>query len=127
MLFNKKYTKALSKVESECDFELWENGELRLYILRKRVTRRTIIHLEESGDIVWEQLYPFGGMSNPRREKRIVLKPASQGKPKTAVLYRGTPLLIRGLDNGRFASKPERLKDGAVLFMSLRAYKREFL
>ena len=52
------------------------NISVNLYISRKRATKSTHIHCAESGDIIWEQFYPFGGMSRPAREKKYVLKPA---------------------------------------------------
>ena len=47
---------------------------VNLYVSKKRATKATHIHCTESGDIMWEQFYPFGGMSRPSREKKYVLK-----------------------------------------------------
>ena len=54
------------------------NISVNLYISKKRATKATHIHCAESGDIIWEQFYPFGGMSIPAREKKYVLNPACE-------------------------------------------------
>ncbi len=75
-----------------------------LYISKKRATKATHIHCTESGDVIWEQFYPFGGMSRPAREKTYVLKPICDKIAITIVIIRGTPSNITGLDNGIFKS-----------------------
>ena len=77
---------------------------VNLYISKKRATRATHIHCTEGGDIMWEQFYPFGGMSRPAREKTYVLKPLCDKNAITVVIIRGTPGNITGLDNGIFKS-----------------------
>ena len=77
---------------------------VNLYISRKRASKATHIHCTESGDIVWEQFYPFGGMSRPAREKKYVLKTICDKNAITVVIIRGTPGEITGLDNGFFES-----------------------
>ena len=77
---------------------------VNLYISKKRATRATHIHCAESGDIVWEQFYPFGGMSRPAREKKYALKPLCDKNAITVVIIRGTPGNITGLDNVIFKS-----------------------
>ena len=84
---------------------------VNLYISRKKATKSTHIHCAESGDIIWEQFYPFGGMSRPAREKKYALKPLCDKNAISAVIIRGTPSNITGLDNGIFKSHlatPER-------------------
>lgn len=80
------------------------NISMNLYISRKRATKATHIHCAESGDIIWEQFYPFGGMSRPAREKKYALKPLCDKNAITVVIIRGTPGNITGLDNGIFKS-----------------------
>ena len=80
------------------------NISVNLYISRKRATKATHIHCAESGDIIWEQFYPFGGMSRPAREKKYALKPLCDKNAITVVIIRGTPGNITGLDNGIFKS-----------------------
>ena len=77
---------------------------MNLYVSRKRATTATHIHCTESGDIIWEQFYPFGGMSRPAREKKYALKPICDKNSITVVIIRGTPGNITGLDNGIFKS-----------------------
>lgn len=79
---------------------------VNLYISKKRATKATYIHCTESGDIIWEQLYPFGGMSRPAREKKYVLKPACEENAITVVVFRGRPSYISDLDDNVFASYP---------------------
>ncbi len=69
-----------------------------LYVSRKRATKATHIHCTESGDIIWEQFYLFGGMSRPAREKKYVLKPICDKDCITVVVIRGNPGVIVGLD-----------------------------
>ena len=77
---------------------------VNLYVSKKKATRRAHIHCTESGDILWEEFYPFGGMSRPAREKKYVLKPICDKNAITVVIIRGTPGNITGLDNGIFKS-----------------------
>ncbi len=84
---------------------------VNIYVSRKKATQATHIHCTESGDIIWEQFYPFGGMSRPAREKKHALKPLCDKNAITVVIIRGTPGNITGLDNGIFKSHlatPER-------------------
>lgn len=62
---------------------------VNLYVSKKRATKRVHIHCTESGDIMWEQFYPFGGMSRPAREKKYVLKPQCDKTAITVVVVRG--------------------------------------
>ena len=77
---------------------------VNLYVSKKRATKRAHIHCTESGDIMWEQFYPFGGKSRPAREKKYVLKPSCDKSSITVVVIRGLPGNITGLDNGIFKS-----------------------
>ena len=80
------------------------NISVNLYISRKRATKATHIHCAESGDIIWEQFYTFGGMSRPAREKKYVLKPACERKCITVVAFRGRLRYTSGLDDNIFTS-----------------------
>ena len=71
---------------------------VNLYVSRKRATKATHIHCTESGDIIWEQFYPFGGMSRPSREKKYVLKPTCDKTAISVVIILGNPGVIIGLD-----------------------------
>ena len=77
---------------------------VNLYVSKKRATKLAHIHCTESGDVIWEQFYPFGGMSRPAREKKYALKPIYDKNGITVVIIRGTPGNITGLDNGIFKS-----------------------
>ena len=71
---------------------------VNLYVGRKRATKATHIHCTESGDIIWEQFYPFGGMSRTSREKKYVLKPTCDKTAISVVIILGSPGVIVGLD-----------------------------
>ncbi len=47
----KKHLKAFSKVETTKKYELRTNNEIRLYMLKKRASKRTIIHLNNDGSL----------------------------------------------------------------------------
>ncbi len=90
---------------------------VNLYVSRKRATKSTHIHCTESGDIIWEQFYPFGGMSRPAREKKYVLKPVCDKKIATVVVIRGKAGNITGLDE-KIKSYKSRLEPNTVFLMS---------
>ena len=71
---------------------------INLHVSRKRATKATHIRCTESGDIIWEQFYLFGGMSRPAREKKYVLKPTCDKTAISLVIIRGNPSVIVGLD-----------------------------
>lgn len=100
-------TKSATKTPLEF-FDLYQleykEQNVNLYISHKRARKSTHIHCTESGDILWEQFYPFGGMSRPAREKKYALKPLCDKNAITVVIIRGTPGNITGLDNGIFKS-----------------------
>ena len=67
---------------------------VNLYVSKKKATKAMHIHCTESSDVIWEQFYPFGGMSRPAREKKYVLKPSCDKNAITVVIIRGTPPVI---------------------------------
>ena len=91
---------------------------LNLYISHKRATKATHIHCIESGDIIWEQFYPFGGMSRPSREKKYVLKPECDKNAITVIVIRGNPGNITGLENGIFNSHLSEPKKNNIYLMT---------
>ena len=91
---------------------------VNLYVSRKRATKATHIHCTDSGDIMWEQFYLFGGMSRPAREKKYSLKPLCDKNAITVVIIRGTPGNITGLDNGIFKSHLSAPEKNTVYLMT---------
>lgn len=91
---------------------------VNLYVSKKRATKRAHIHCTESGDIMWEQFYPFGGMSRPAREKKYALKPICDKNAITVVVIRGKPGNIIGLENGIFKSHLSSPKTNNVYLMT---------
>ncbi len=67
-----KITKEYVKTEQSKIYILYKKDNICLYIVRKRISNRTIFHLKESGDIILEQLYPFGGITKPSKEKALL-------------------------------------------------------
>ena len=90
---------------------------VNLYVSKKRATKRAHIHCTESGDIMWEQFYPFGGMSRPAREKKYVLKPQCDKTAITVVVIRGEPGNIIGLESGIFKSNLSVAQNNNVYLM----------
>jgi len=91
---------------------------VNLYVSKKRATKATHIHCTESGDIIWEQFYLFGGMSRPAREKKYALKPICDKNAITVVVIRGKPGNIIGLENGIFKSHLSSPKTNNVYLMT---------
>ena len=90
---------------------------VNLYVSKKRATKRAHIHCTESGDIMWEQFYPFGGMSRPSREKKYALKPQCDKTAITVVVVRGEPGNIKGLESGIFKSHLSAAQNNNVFLM----------
>ena len=91
---------------------------VNLYVSKKRATKATHIHCTESGDIMWEQFYPFGGMSRPAREKEYVLKPQCDKTAITVVVVRGEPGNILGLESGIFKSHLSAAQNNTIYLMT---------
>ena len=90
---------------------------VNLYVSKKRATKATHIHCTESGDIMWEQFYLFGGMSRPSREKKYALKPQCDKTAITVVVIRGEPGNIIGLESGIFKSHLSVVQNNNVYLM----------
>ena len=96
---------------------------VNLYVSKKRATKATHIHCAESGDIMWEQFYLFGGRSRPASEKKYALKPLYDKSSITVVVIRGTPSIIIGLDNGMFKSHLSHPQQNCIYLMTERNIK----
>ena len=96
----------------------YKEKNVNLYISHKRATKATHIHCTESGDIIWEQFYPFGGMSRPSREKKYILKPERDKNAITVIAIRGNPGNIIGLENGIFNSHLSEPKKNSIYLMT---------
>ena len=96
----------------------YNEQNVNLYISHKRARKSVHIHCSESGDVIWEQFYPFGGMSRPAREKKYALKPLCDKNAISVVIIRGTPGNITGLDNGIFKSHLATPEKNTVYLMT---------
>ena len=90
---------------------------VNLYVSKKRATKATHIHCTESGDIMWEQFYLFGGMPRSSREKKYVLKPVCDKTAITVVVVRGEPGNTIGLERGIFKSILSVVQNNNVYLM----------
>ena len=81
----------------------YQNLPFKIYITPK-ANKASVIHCKDSGDIIWEQLYPFGGRFTPHREKHFLLKPTFEKGVMTIVVIKGKPATITGFGNGLFSS-----------------------
>ena len=115
------FIKNSTKTSLEC-FDLYQHKykeqNVNLYISHKRAQKSTHIHCIESGDVIWEQFYPFGGMSRPAREKKYALKPICDKNAITVVIIRGNPGNITGLDNEIFKSHLTAPEKNTVYLMT---------
>lgn len=94
----------------------YKDRSFKIYLTPK-ANKTTVIHCKDSGDIIWELLYPFGGMSNPYREKHFLLKPTFEKDVITIVVIKGKPATITGLGEGLFSSVYGKASD-KILVMS---------
>jgi len=84
----------------------YQNQPFKIYITPK-ANKATVIHCKDSGDIIWEQLYPFSGTYGgvgSNREKHFLLKPTFEKAIITIVVIKGKPATITGFGNGLFSS-----------------------
>lgn len=120
-----KKLRALAKNSVKTSLEFFDlyqvkynEQNVKLYISHKRARGSTHIHCTESGDIIWEQFYLFGGMSRPAREKKYVLKPECDKNAITVIIIRGNPGNVIGLENGIFNSHSSELKKNSIYIMT---------
>lgn len=101
------------------------NGQkYTVFSTKRSANKATHIHCEDNGTVYWEQLYPFGGISYPSREKFVLIKPTREKGEITIVLIKGRPALITGLDEGTFVSSRAGIKRASDIFvMSETAFK----
>ena len=96
----------------------------RVYTTKLRATRATHIHCRDNGTIYLEELYPFGGLSSPRSEERVLVRPGWDMDEVCIVVISGKPGLITGLDDGIFVSSSHTGRvDGRVFVMTEMRFK----
>ncbi len=102
------------------------NGQsFNVYFTLQKATKASHIHCKSDGTIVWEQLYPFGGVGGPSRVISFMLKPKTERGVITVVVISGKPGIITGLDEDRCKSHKGKLKNNDDFFvMSETAFKR---
>ena len=100
------------------------NQKYTVYVTKKTATKSTHIHCKENKTVYWEQLYILGGMSSPRREESVLIRPERKKDEQVIVLIKGKPGIITGLDENGFVSAhglPK--KDSDIYVMSETAFK----
>lgn len=107
------------KVEFEKDGQKYV-----LYITRSAVTKSTHIHCRDDGSVYREDLYPFGGYTNPSRVESVLVKPQRKADETVIVVIKGKPGIITGLDEGIFVSSRGKIKTkNDIYVMSETAFK----
>ena len=119
-----KFGKVIEKTESYKTVEFEYNEQkYKVYAIKKPVSKSTIIYCENDGTIYREQLYPFGGIMSPSRQKAALIKPTRNKDEITIVLFSGKPN-FRGLDDGLFISSKNKSKSiTSIYVMTETAFK----
>ena len=101
----------------------FQSRQYRVYESREKASKSTIIHCREDGAIEWEQLYPFGGISNPSRVRHIVCKPIFDQSVITIAVIKGKPGSFMGLYEDQFCSSKHTESNKGIFVMSTAAFK----
>ena len=102
----------------------FKNESFVVFSSKKSANKATHIHCRDNSTVYWEELYPFGGMSTPYREERVLIKPIADGERTAIVLILGKPGIITGLDEGIFVSANGKRKNKSSIYvMSMAAFK----
>ena len=121
----RKYGKVTDENELTKRVEFEKDGQKYvLYITRAAVTKSTHIHCRADGSVYREDLYPFGGYTNPSRVESVLIKPQRKADETVIVVIKGKPGVITGLDEGIFVSSRGRIKTkNDIYVMSEAAFK----
>ena len=121
----KKYGKVTDENELTKKVEFEKDGQKYvLYITRSAVTKSTHIHCKEDGSVYREDLYPFGGYTNPSRVESVLVKPQRKADETVIVVIKGKPGIITGLDEGIFVYSRGKIKTNKDIYvMSETAFK----
>ena len=76
-------TKTISFVKNEQKFII--------HLTKKTAAKSSHIHCKDDGRVYWEELYPFGGFSNPSRVEHILIKPVCNRGETVIVVIKGKP------------------------------------
>ena len=92
-----------------------------VYCSKRTANKATHIHCERDGTVCWDQLHAAGHAVT--HERRVLIKPVSDGEETVIVLIKGKPAVIVGLDeNGFVSSRGERGSATDVFVMSRAAF-----
>ena len=119
----KQHAKQVGEDEYCRLFALEHNGkEFLIKEVKKSANRRVVIHCQENGTVVWEQLYPSG--HSVLQKKTVISDLSFLEKDKICVLIIGGSCVgITGLDEGRFLSPTRPYEDGKLYVMSRAKWK----
>ena len=123
--YYRKYGNVTDENELTKKVEFEKDGQKYvLYITRSAVTKSTHIHCREDGSVYREDLYPFGGYTNPSRVESVLAKPQRKADETVIVVIKGKPGIITGLDEGIFVSSRGKIKTiNDIYVMSETAFK----
>lgn len=119
-----KFGKKINETENYCivKFE-YDLKKYIVYVIKKSISKSTIIYLNYDGTIYREQLYPFGGVMRPSCVKSSLLKPIKHKDETVIVLFKGKPN-FRNLDSGIFISaKNKNFSDSSIYVMTESSFK----
>ena len=96
-----------------------------LYLTRQRATKATRIDCGADGTIYCTRYYIGGGHGAPRAEKSVLVKPTRARDEIVAVVIKGKPGTITGLDEGIWVSAKNGVlrSKGDIFVMSEAAFK----
>lgn len=119
----KQHGKLIAEDEYCRLFELEHNGkQFRIKEVKKSANKRVVIHCQENGTVVWEQLYPSG--HTVLQEKTVISDLSFVESGKICILIIGGSCVgITGLDEGRFLSSARPYEDGKLYVMSKAKWK----
>ncbi|MBE6607832.1 MAG: helix-turn-helix transcriptional regulator [Ruminococcaceae bacterium] len=103
----------------------FKGKKIVIYVTKKSAGKGSHIHCRDDETLYWEQLYMFGGMSTPRREENILIRPKRGADEIAIVVIKGKPSTITGLDEGIFVSakRGRLISDKDIFVMSEAVFK----
>ncbi len=97
-----------------------------VYVVSKRFSKYQNIILKKDGTVVVEYMYLFGGRCGPTRVEKVLCKAIPDKSHFTFMVIRGTPSLIRGLDDGVHSSYRLPLESRLIYFLSFKELLSHF-
>ena len=96
-----------------------DDREYYIYFLSKRFSKYQNIILKEDGTVVIEYMYIFGGRSRPCKVRKVLCKPIIDSRHLNFVVYKGSPNMVFGLDDGVYKSSCLLSQAKFIYFLSV--------